>query len=245
LTTDDAAGGPHVWGTQPDFVGPRHELREELLLEHVLAAQPGRVVLNVGAGQGTFTNLLADRGFEVTSTDVSPAAVDVLRRRVGGAVEAADATDLPFPDASVDAVVLGEVLEHVDDDGAALREAARVLKPNGVLALSVPRNPAWFSASDRWAGHVRRYTKERLLDAVEGAGFRVVRCTPWGFPFSALYHRTAYEWLLRRSGDSLAANATKRRVALRLLSLLLQIDRRCVGVERGALGYILVARSDE
>ncbi len=197
----------------------------------------------MGAGQGTFTNLLARRGFEVTSTDVSPAAVDVLRRRVGGAVEAADATDLPFADASVDAVVLGEVLEHIEDDGAALREAARVLRPNGVLALSVPRNPAWFSASDRWAGHVRRYTKERLLQVVEGAGFRVVRCAPWGFPISALYHRTVYEWMLRRSDDSFSADSTKPKVALRLLSLLLRIDRRFVGVERGALGYVLVARS--
>jgi glycosyltransferase involved in cell wall biosynthesis len=227
LTTDRVEDGAHVWGTQPDFVGPRHALREELLLQHLLAAHPGRAVLNVGAGQGTFTNLLADRGFEVTSTDVSPAAVDVLRRRVGGAVEAADATDLPFPDASVDA----EVLEHAEDDGAALREAARVLRPNGVLALSVPRNPALFSASDRWAGHVRRYTKERLLDAVEGAGLRVVRCTPWGFPVSALYHRTAYSWMLSRSGDSLSADTGKRKVAVRLLSLLLRIDRRFVGVE--------------
>ncbi|HXH95937.1 MAG TPA: methyltransferase domain-containing protein, partial [Gaiellaceae bacterium] len=95
MTADRVEDGGHVWGTQPDFVGPRHELRERLLLEHLLAARPGRVVLNVGAGQGTFTNLLADRGFEVTSTDVSQAAVDVLRQRAGGAVEAADATDLP------------------------------------------------------------------------------------------------------------------------------------------------------
>jgi SAM-dependent methyltransferase len=232
----------HEWGTRPDFIGPRHELREKLLLSYFLAERPGRVVLNVGAGQGTFTNLLTDRSFEVTSTDVSPTAVAVLRQRVRGTVREADATDLPFADHSVDAVVLGEVLEHIEDDRAALREAARVLRPNGVLALSVPRNPAWFSTSDRWAGHVRRYTRARLLDAVEKAGFEVIRCTPWGFPVSSLYHRTVYERVVRRSSTPPEAKSTARRLQLAILALLLQVDRLFVGVEPGALGYILVAR---
>jgi SAM-dependent methyltransferase len=232
----------HVWGTAPDFVGPRHELREDLLLSSLLSAHPGRVVLNIGAGQGTFTNLLTARGFEVTSTDVSPAAVELLRRQVSGPVEAADATALPFADCSVDAVVLGEVLEHIEEDQQALREAARVLRPDGVLALSVPRNPAWFSASDRWAGHVRRYTREQLLSAVRAAGFRVVRCTPWGFPVSSAYHRTVYGWALGRSDSQPSPSSAVRKAGLALLGLLLRIDRRFVGVERGALGYILVAR---
>ncbi len=74
---------------------------------------------------------------------------------------------MPFADGSFDAVVLGEVLEHVEDDRAALQEAARVMTDNGVLAISVPRNPAWFSQSDQWAGHVRRYTRGRLWDPVK------------------------------------------------------------------------------
>ena len=80
---------------------------------------PGPFVLDVGAGSGTFTNRLSARGFEVTSTDVTDDALEVLRGRVSGTVERADATSLPFSAASFDAVVLGEVLEaHEDDDGA-------------------------------------------------------------------------------------------------------------------------------
>jgi len=227
----------HQWGTAPDFQGPRHELREELLLDEFLAASPGPVVLDVGAGSGTFTNRLAARGFEITSTDVTDDALQVLRGRVSGTVERADATSLPFSAASFDAVVLGEVLEHVEDDSAALKEAARVLRPDGILAVTVPRNPAWFSRSDEWAGHFRRYTREQLENRVAMAGFEILTCKAWGFPISALYHRTVFEWMVARRATSSAS----LRAGSPILGALLRLDRRFVGHERGALGYILMA----
>ncbi len=232
--------GEHVWGTAPEFVGPRHELRERLLLDVFLGGEPGRRVLDVGAGTGSFAILLAERGFEVTSTDASAAAVDVLRERVAGPVVQADATALPFPDGAFDAAVLGEVLEHLDDDAAALREVARVVIPNGVVAASVPANPDWFGTSDEWAGHRRRYTREALLAAFAAAGLRVEVCRAWGFPVSALYHRRVYEPRLARRGAAAAARATGP--ALTLLRAALQLDRLFVGVERGALGYLIRAR---
>jgi SAM-dependent methyltransferase len=231
----------HQWGTAPDFQGPRHELRESLLLDEFLAASPGPVVLDVGAGSGTFSNLLSARGFEVTSTDVTDEALEVLRTRVSGPVERADATSLPFAPSSFDGVVLGEVLEHVEDDAAALREAARVLRPNGILAITVPRNPAWFSRSDEWAGHFRRYTVEQLKSRVATAGFEILIFKAWGFPISALYHRTAYEWIIARR----ATSSAPLRAGSPILSALLRLDRLFVGYERGALGYILVARRPE
>ncbi len=230
----------HEWGTAPDFVGPRHELRESLLLELVVAARTGPRALNVGAGQGSFSRLLAARGFAVTSTEASPAAVNVLRRRAPGEVVQADAAALPFADGTFGTVVLGEVLEHLEDDVSALREARRVLRAEGVIAASVPRNPAWFSSSDRWAGHLRRYTREALLGAFRDADLTVERCVAWGFPVSALYHRTIYERHLDRRG---AAPATARqRPAVAVLRALLQLDRLFLGHERGALGYLVVAR---
>ena len=144
----------HEWGTAPEFVGPRHELRERLLLDLFLAGRPGQEVLDAGAGQGTLSAKLAALGFDVTSTDASTAAVAVLREQTDGRVLEADVTALPFESRSFDAAVLGEVLEHVEDDRGALTELARVLRPDGVLALSVPANPKLFGPSDVWAGHV-------------------------------------------------------------------------------------------
>ena len=233
------AGG-HIWGTTPEFVGPRHELRERLLLRLFLSANPGRRVLNAGAGQGTFSRRLSDHGFSVTSVDASPAAVAVLRERVVGTVERADVTAVPYPDGSFDAVVLGEVLEHVEDDVGAVREVSRVLSEGGVLAASVPAQPHWFGGSDRWAGHVRRYSRERLLAVVSAAGLEVERCLGWGFPVSSLYHRTIYERHLARHGPAPPSRA--QRPAVALLRLALELDRLFVGVERGALGFLLIAR---
>ena len=233
--------GRHEWGTAPDFVGPRHALRERLLLDVFLSADPGPRVLNAGAGQGTFSRRLEERGFDVTSVDESEAAVEVLRRRLTGDVRRGDVTALPFADGSFDAAVLGEVLEHVPDDEAALREVARVVRPGGRVAVSVPAGEE-LGPSDRWAGHFRRYTRSLLLEVCGRAGLRADRCVAWGFPFSALYHRHLYERRLDRHGA--APPRRWERPALAVLGLILQVDRLFVGVERGALGYLLTATRD-
>jgi SAM-dependent methyltransferase len=225
----------------PDFVGPRHRLREQLLLRLFLAGEPGREVLNAGAGQGSFSLLLEGRGFDVTSLDSSPDAAELMRGRVAGLVVCASLEQLPFADRTFDAVVLGEVLEHIADDGHALQEVVRVLRPGGVVAISVPANPRYFGASDRWAGHVRRYTREQLVDLTMAAGLHVERLRAWGFPASTLYHRFLYDRRIGHAGPTRPRAASGP--ALRVLGLVLNVDRLFVGVERGALGYLLLARA--
>jgi SAM-dependent methyltransferase len=229
----------HEWGTAPDFVGPRHELRERLLVDLLLSGRPGRAVLNAGAGQGTMSSRLEALGLDVTSVDSSPSAVAILRDRVAGQVVGGDVTALPFREAQFDAAVLGEVLEHVKDDRAALREVARVVRPGGLVAISVPANPKLYGRSDDWAGHVRRYARRDLLEACADGGLRVERCLGWGFPVSRLYHRHLYERYLGRRGPAPVGRSLSPLV--RALGLLVQVDRLFVGVERGALGYLALA----
>jgi len=223
-----------------DFTGPRHRLRESQLLHAFMAADPGPRILNAGAGQGSLSLLLEAQGFEVTSLDSSTAEIALLRRRVRGPVVQARLEELPFEAASFDAAVLGEVLEHVPDHVGALRMVARAVCPGGVIAISVPRNPRYFGVSDVWAGHIRRYTREAILGLVAEAGLQVEQCRAWGFPCSTLYHRFLYEPRLRRKGP--APLGTSQGLALKGLSLALQVDRLFVGVEKGALGYIVTAR---
>jgi SAM-dependent methyltransferase len=229
----------HEWGNAPDFVGPRHDLRERLLLDLLLSGRPGRAVLNAGAGQGTMSTRLEALGFDVTSVDSSPSAVAVLRDRVAGPVLGADVTALPFGEAQFAAAVLGEVLEHVEDDRAALCEVARVVRAGGRVAISVPANPKLYGRSDEWAGHLRRYTRRDLLEACAAGGLRVEQCFGWGFPVSRLYHRHVYERYLDRRGPAPAGRSLSPFV--RALGVLVQLDRLFVGVEHGALGYLALA----
>jgi SAM-dependent methyltransferase len=88
-----------------------------------------------------------------------------------------DGLALPFPDGCFDKVIAAEVLEHVPDDSSVLAELARVLRPGGVIAVTVPR---WYPEGVNWAlsteyhnvpgGHVRIYRRQQLRDRLRGAG---------------------------------------------------------------------------
>jgi SAM-dependent methyltransferase len=197
----------HSWGSAPDFVGPRHQYRESLMLRQLEPLLSGRRILNAGAGGGSLTLTLLERGLDVTSVDGSEAFVDYLRsavaKRFSGLdpqppVEVGDLHALRFADETFDAIVCGEVLEHLEDDATAAEELARVLRPGGVLVASVPGNPRRYDWVDRWAGHQRRYTATGLEDLLVGAGFVDVQVTAWGFPLTGLYHRWIYRPMLAR-----------------------------------------------
>jgi len=164
----------------------------------------------------------------------------LLQAGCAGPVVSARAEDLPFRDGFFDAAVLGEVLEHLDDDLAGLRGVGRVVRDGGVVAVSVPAHPDWFGPSDEWAGHRRRYNREQLHDLCLSAGLEVERLCPWGFPVSSCYHRLIYEPRLQRVGPIRPRPALRPLIAA--LELALQLDRLFVGVECGALGYLLLAR---
>ena len=105
--------------------------------------------------------------------------LDAETARVG-AVQG-DALALPFADGSFDRVIASEVLEHIPDDEAAMAELARVLRPGGSMAVTVPRCGPEFvnwALSDDYhnvpGGHVRIYRQSQLVDRLEGTGLRAV-----------------------------------------------------------------------
>jgi demethylmenaquinone methyltransferase/2-methoxy-6-polyprenyl-1,4-benzoquinol methylase len=102
-------------------------------LRGALAGAPGPRLADIGGGTGNYALALRAEGWEPLVIDRSPAML-ALAAAKGLPVVEADAQLLPFANASFDAVVLVSMLHHVDDPGAALREAARVLRPGGRLA---------------------------------------------------------------------------------------------------------------
>ena len=239
---------PHGWGDAPDLYGPRHDYRESLMMRRLRPALPAGHVLNAGCGAGSFTLRLLDAGYDVTSVDASEAFVERVRQLVGdrGAVELADLHALRFEAGAFDAIVCGEVLEHLDDDQTAVREFARVLKPGGVVLASVPANPWRYDWVDHWAGHRRRYTAAGLAERFTAAGFADVDVTDYGFPLLGLYHRQVYRRMLKRrlerdGGDVGAPTGAMKRVAP-LVRAAFELDTLFMGRRPGYFGLIASAR---
>jgi SAM-dependent methyltransferase len=154
-----------------------------------LGVNAGDRVLDLGCGFGRHAFESARQGGDVVACDMSLAELkDVtgMFKALAYDTSAAtngDATRLPFADASFDRIIASEVLEHVPDDSAAFTELARVLKPGGTIAVTVP---AWLAERVCWAlteeyhapfvegGHVRIYTESGLRSKLRAAGLQPV-----------------------------------------------------------------------
>jgi SAM-dependent methyltransferase len=151
---------------------------------------PGDRVLDLGCGAGRHAFEAYRRGARVVAVDLdlkelAPVSDMFAAMRAEGetrppaqaAAVTADATRLPFPDGSFDAIIVAEMLEHIPNDAAALKEIARVLRPGGTVAVTVP---AWLPERVCWAlsteyhevpgGHVRIFTRAELSAKLAAAG---------------------------------------------------------------------------
>ena len=153
----------HFW-----FVGIRAMVRDAYL---AAGLGPGSEVLDVGCATGGMMRVLQGEG-RFTGLDASPVAAAMAQERSGNPVVIGDATAMPFGDASFDGVMALDVLEHIEDDRAAVSEIRRVLKPGGALIASVPCHPILFSRHDKALQHVRRYTRGQFLGLLSQGGFR-------------------------------------------------------------------------
>jgi SAM-dependent methyltransferase len=171
--------GSHWW-----FVGRRRILASfvKRIVESLNTPHPR--ILDIGCGTGANLEMLADFG-EAEGVDVSTEALDFCRTRGLQNVRQGEAEHLPYEDRSFDLVTGLDVVEHLDDDVAGLREMRRVLRLGGRALLFVPAFMFLWGVQDDISNHRRRYTIADLKKVVRQAGLEVELATYANITFFA------------------------------------------------------------
>jgi SAM-dependent methyltransferase len=199
-------------------------LRQELAPRVAL----GERAYDIGCGTADALATLVDLGARpVAGTDLSEHVLEgVVRRDDPPAVLKSLAEALPFADRSAATLISMDVIEHLDDDVVALREYRRVLRPGGVVFLTVPAYQWIWSEHDDRAAHRRRYSRERFVIAAKAAGFEVDRVTylfSFLVPVAALLRKTPLRRFFPATDEEASAMHPVIDQALGLLS---RIERR-------------------
>lgn len=197
----------------------------------------GDRVLDIGCGIGNTTRLL-NRPF-VMGMDVSTYYIEEFRRRVPDVeVIQADIATLDNVDTlrihEFDTIFSSNVIEHIEDDRAALANMWRILSPGGTLVLLVPNYPALYGSMDAADLHFRRYDRDSLRELVIDAGFRLEKMFCLNFP--GIFWWFVSGKLLRRptNGESEAGLINRVMPVVRIID-------RLVG-NRAGLSLVAVAR---
>ncbi len=170
----------HWW-----FVGRRAIL--ESFLETIVQSLKSKVqspkILDVGCGTGANLEMLANFG-QAEGVDVSDDALEFCKAK-GLKTHKGLAEKLPFADESFDIATALDVVEHLDDDVAGLKEMHRILKKGGKTLIFVPAFMWLWGVQDDISNHRIRYTKKQIVERLEKAGFEIERATYANWTFFA------------------------------------------------------------
>jgi SAM-dependent methyltransferase len=144
-----------------------------------VGVRPGASILDAGCGWGVTLESLEQQGYRVSGLDASRGMLDRLDSPKRRLVLADLARPLPIRE-QFDGVLALDVIEHLDDDRAAVATLANLLLPGGVMLVSVPARPEMYGEFDAVQGHRRRYTMPRLAAAFHNSGLALERLFWWG-----------------------------------------------------------------
>ena len=159
----------HYWW----YIGRRHLAINLLRAQFTNPAVRPKIV-DLGCGTGVVLRELKQWA-EPLGLDMSGLALQYCQKRGLTDLVQADGAKMPLEGGSVDAVIGLDIFEHIEDDRAAFKEAFRVLKPGGVLVLSVPAFQSLWGPHDIALMHFRRYRKQEVKERLQEAGFSVPR----------------------------------------------------------------------
>jgi SAM-dependent methyltransferase len=224
--------------------------KHELVIGEIERHAPGHgLVVDVGAGTGGFLNALRVHGRPAVGVEFDVDALSLASRaHPEHALVRGSALTVPLRDGVAAAVTALDLIEHLDDDVAALGSLARVVDAGGVVIVTVPAYSWMWSDHDVRLGHRRRYTRGQLTAAAHRAGLEVIRCThfhSWLTPPAFAVRRTPAGRLMKRPAEEASyvnpsvnrllyrvtrvERAALRRVAMPVGLSILLVARRPVG----------------
>lgn len=176
--------------------GPRHFFRLNIMKWLLSKNLKSGRILDAGSGDGSLSIQLAKKGFNLYAVEPSREWRDIFKTRLRRTgleknikIFHSPLEKINFPAESFDAIVCGEVLEHMDNDKEALQCFHSLLKKGGILILSVPLVNKGWDMSDEIGGHKRLYVFQELVSLLKASGFKTEKTIGWGYPFTKLYNK--------------------------------------------------------
>ncbi len=166
---------------------PRYLMRRSRVLHHLPEALANQSLLEVGCGSGAMLEDFRRKGYRCDAVEISEDALSMAKHVHAKNSEVTLHNQIPVQcGPAYDVLVSCEVLEHIEDDQAALTQWTQNLKSGGLAILAAPSDPKRFGANDVSVGHYRRYTHKQFRTLCENAGLEVVKFESYGYPLVRL-----------------------------------------------------------
>ncbi len=238
------------WEASHQSASPIFSFRTRLVRDLMPAGGEGKVALDAGCGTGVYTKELLERGYNVDAFDGSPYAVDFLESELTSAQRAAfraqvcDLFSYEPERGPYDLIIFSEVLEHIQDDTAALHRLVSMLADTGLFLLTVPLGPELYGAEDRFSGHVRRYRLKELKGQLQKANLKPLSMHVYGFPMFYLYLLAKKLYLresdLQQVNQQFRFSSGKKHALRSVTKASIGIDRLFMWTKKG-IGVVLLA----
>jgi len=158
------------------WVVGNHNISKMIISKYIkLFSLKGKEFIDIGCAGGVMSGYLSGYG-RVFGIDTSMEGLNMCRDN-NIAVAGADASAMPFKDNFFSAAVLLDVAEHIENDKKLFEEINRILKPGGILFITVPANMCLWGPHDVVYGHKRRYTKKAIVELGFKSNFRIEKIT--------------------------------------------------------------------
>jgi len=180
-------------------------------------------ILDLGCGPGYFGRYLEQLGNDVYYSDISKEELDSIVTSELRKLRCDATRELPYSDGFFDWVFCGDMLEHVEEDDAVLKNIKRILKPTGRAVVTVPAYSCLYGHHDRMIGHFRRYDRNDFSKQLKKLGFNIVKCR---YLCSLLFFPFVVNQVFAKQDSAYRGTSSLENRILPILDVLSEIDSR-------------------